>query len=166
MNVRQPVPTKRFGYILARMKTCRVFLTVMSLLFGFAIVVTAQNEKSDNVDPPHALWAAMKRALSAPDGEKYFQENVKDSALPMLIGTVISSSPSDRPSLFVVAITDAATREVTLRLTDDAGKEAHLNSPVMQGSQIRFEGVGAAFTKEPFMLTLEVSTSFRKPRKR
>jgi hypothetical protein len=57
----------------------------------------------------------------------------------------------------VVAITDAATPEVTLRLTDNAGKEAHLNGPVMQGSQIRFEGVVAAFTKEPFMLTLEVS---------
>jgi hypothetical protein len=64
-----------------------------------------------------------------------------------------------------MAVTDSASPEVTLHLMDDAGKETHLNGPVIVGSQIRSEGVPVAFTKTPFMLTLETAYRFKKRRK-
>jgi hypothetical protein len=100
-----------------------VILAASALLCCVAGVL-AQERKADNTRRDLELWAVLKRALSGPDGEEYFREKLKDSALPILVGTLIS---------------DPAIPEVTLRLKDDTGKDAHLNSPVMRGSQIRFE---------------------------
>jgi len=35
-------------------------------------------------------------SLSRPDGQEFFWENMEDCALPMLVGTLISATPSKR----------------------------------------------------------------------
>jgi hypothetical protein len=141
----------------------------LSLLAGPVLLicsVSAQDRKEDQRRPDLALWAGLKRSLTDRNGEEYFQQNVKDAAIPVLVGTLISATPADRPSVLVIGISDPSTPEVTLRLKGDDGKDAHLNGPVTPGSQIRFEGVAREFTKDPFMLTFETLPSFKKPRGR
>jgi hypothetical protein len=53
-------------------------------------------------------------------------------------------------------MSDGITPEVTLHLKDNNLKDSHINGPLMRGSQIQFEGVPAAFTQNPFMLTFDV----------
>ena len=60
--------------------------------------------------------------------------------------------------MLVIAISDSRTPEVTLRLKDDHGEDAHLPGRLMGGAQIRFQGKVTEFTADPFMLTFEVST--------
>jgi|GEM_PF-2653729 hypothetical protein len=136
-----------------------------SLPVLFTESALAQNPKprSVNADPVHELWSAVKSQLEGPNGQEYFQSFLKDSALPRLVGTLISATPPEQPSVLTLAISDASSPEVTLRLTDDNGKEAHLKGPLLRGSQIQFEGVAVSFSQDPFMVTFEVSTSLRKP---
>jgi hypothetical protein len=49
-----------------------------------------------------------------------------------LVGTLISATPADRPSVLVIGISDPTTPEVALRLKGDDRKDAHLNGPVMR----------------------------------
>ena len=135
-------------------------------LLGCAAFTAAQERKPDPARRDLALWSGIKRSLSAPDGEEYFQQNLKDFALPPIAGTLISSTPADRPNVLVLAISDTSTPELTLRLKDDSGKDAHLNAPILRGSEVRFEGAVVAFTKTPFMLTVETSPTLGHPRRR
>jgi hypothetical protein len=127
---------------------------------------SAQDRKAGNANPAQELWSVLRGSLSSPNGEDFFRENMKDCALPMLVGTLISATPEEQPSVLMIAISDRSTPEITLRLKDEKGRDAHLNGPIMRGSEIRFEGVAVAFTKTPFMLTFEASTSLRKVPKR
>jgi hypothetical protein len=127
---------------------------------------SAQDGNADKTRPDLKLWSALKRSLTGADGEEFFRQNIKDFALPVMVGTLISSTPAERPTVLVIGLSDPSTPEITLRLKDDSGKDAHLNGPIMRGSQIRFEGAATAFTKDPFMLTIETSPKFGKPRRR
>jgi hypothetical protein len=73
----------------------------------------------------------------------------------------VSAEPPAQPAVLVVAISDAQTQEVTLRLKDSDWNDTHLNGPLMPGSVIQFEGVPILFVKEPFMLTFGVSMTKR-----
>lgn len=125
----------------------------------------AQNsrQRAVSADAVHELWSVIKSQLTGPNGQEYFQDKIKDSALPRLVGTLISATPPEQPGVLVLAVSNANSPEVTLRLKDENGKEASLKGPLMRGSQIQFEGVAVEFTQDPFMLTFEVSTSLRKP---
>jgi hypothetical protein len=101
--------------------------------------------------------------LTGSQGQQYFRESLDDCALPILEGFLISATPADHPSVLVLGIANPQLPEVTLRLKDDKGNDAHLSGPLMRGSQIRFEGVVKAFSQDPFMLTFDVSTEFKKP---
>ena len=79
----------------------------------------------------------------------------------LLTGTLVSAEPVAQPAVLIVAIADGNTPEVTLQLKDSDWKDTHLNGPLMPGSVIQFEGVPISFTKEPFMLTCEVSMTKR-----
>jgi hypothetical protein len=73
----------------------------------------------------------------------------------------VSAQPAAQPSILIVAISDAKTPEVTLRLKDSDWNDTHLNGRLMPGSVIQFEGVPILFVKEPFMLTFGVSITKR-----
>jgi hypothetical protein len=123
--------------------------TLTLLAFGlFHHPLDCQSTSKD--DPPTALWRAIKRELSGPDGREYFDKNVRDALLPTLYGTLVSSSHADHPDIFLVAMADSSDPEVTMNL------EGRLEKPLPAGTLVEFEGVAVAFTTAPFMLTFDV----------
>jgi hypothetical protein len=98
--------------------------------------------------PQSALWAGIKRQLTGPDGEQYFESNMKGTALPSLRGTVVGVSA---PNLVQLNLSGGSAPEVLLLLS--AGQELP-----RKGSDIVFgQAEPIAFTREPFLLTMEVS---------
>ena len=97
------------------------------------------------------LWLLLKKTLMGADGPEYFEMNMKGAELPPLAGKLVSPTPTDHPSILLLAM-DGDKPQVTLRF-------AHgYRRPIAVGSLITFEGVGMSFTQEPFMLTLGVDT--------
>jgi hypothetical protein len=146
----------------------RLIMTLVSVVLGLHSIASgsAQDANEERARPDLKLWATLKRSLTGDEGEEFFRQNVKDCVLPVLVGTLISAAPPEAPSVLVIALSDLSTPDITLHLKDDTGKDAHLNGPIMRGSQIRFQGAAMAFTKNPFMLTFETSPKFGRPRKR
>ena len=106
--------------------------------------------------PEIALWTRIKAQLSGPGGEEYFISGLKDSALPRLGGVIVAAKPTCRPYQLLVAVKmpDEATMppaEIALKL------DKPLSGAVVTGSEFGFEGVPAAFTPNPFMLTMDVA---------
>ncbi len=103
-------------------------------------------------NPQLALWMRVKTELAAANGEQYFAEHVKDTALPPLKGRIVSHKPAKFPKEIVVGIEKADVAEITLKL-ENPPKGAVKADP---GTEIEFEGTPVAFTREPFNLTVEV----------
>jgi hypothetical protein len=68
-------------------------------------------------------------------------------------GKLISMTPATRPKELVLAVEKSETPDVTLKL------DGPLAGKMESGAEIEFEGVAAAFTKEPFMVTFDVEKS-------
>ena len=139
---------------------------VVAMVLSGATVLLAQDTSNApaSLSPARrALWQILKKQLTGSGGAEYFQQSVKDCALPPLEGRLVSATPAERPSVLIVAISDGDQPEVTLRLKDKNGADSHLPGPVLRGSSILFEGIAVSFTREPFMLTFDVSTSPRFP---
>ena len=135
-----------------------VVLAVMGLLCPGSSG-SAQDRNAGNTRPDLKLWSVLKRSLTGADGEEFFRQKMKDCVLPVMAGTLISSTPAERPTVLVIGLSDPSSPEITLRLKDDGGKDASFNGPLVRGSQVRFEGTVTAFTKDPFMLTIETSSN-------
>ena len=123
----------------------------------FAIVTDAeelvkQEEELKKTNPQLALWIAVKKALIDTGGEEYFNTSVKDAAVPPMKGKVLSMKPTTKPKEIVVAVADATTPEITIVIADGGT----LPGSAEPGTEIEFEAVAKAFTKDPFMLTVEV----------
>lgn len=126
---------------------------------GFVIKTKAQMAAEKDAEfaknnPKLALWNGIKTALDAPDGETYFSSQLKDSAVPQLRGVVLEGKPACRSKELMVYVPGADPAEVkpaeiTIKL-DEA-----LAGKVEPGSEILWEGVPTAFTKSPFMLTMD-----------
>ena len=143
--------------------------TAAVLLFGLLVpaLTFAQTRKPLPLNS-REFWTIIKTALTAPDGQGYFENNLKGSMIPggaggvvLLTGTLLSAEPVAQPGVLIVAISDTKTPEATLRFKDSDWKDTHLNGLLMPGSIIQFEGVPLSFKKEPFMLTFEVSMTKR-----
>lgn len=128
---------------------------------GFAIKTAAEiaaekEEEFKKTNPALALWMGLKKELSGPNGEQFFTSTMKDAHVPggaggidKLKGRLVSAKPAVRPKELVVAVADASTPEVTLRL------ENPLTGKPVVGSELSFEGVPVQFTKDPFMVTFD-----------
>jgi hypothetical protein len=109
----------------------------------------------EQTNPQLAMWMKIKGALSDTNGEQYFAASLKDSAVPKLKGTLVEAKPACRPKELLVAIPEPDQQgnlrpEITLKL------DAALTGKPEPGTEIQFEAVPAAFTKDPaFMLTME-----------
>jgi hypothetical protein len=118
-------------------------------------VKQAEFEK-DN--PQLALWMKIKGALSDNNGEQYFDSQLKDTALPQLTGMLVEPKPECRPKELLVAVvlpdaSQPARAEITLKLDKALSGKPELNT------EVRWEGVPSAFTREPFMLTMDAETN-------
>jgi hypothetical protein len=117
------------------------------------IAAEKANEFAKN-NPKLALWNGIKTALTAPDGDQYFATQLKDSGVPQLRGVVVEGKPSCRSKEILVYVPNPAqpdekSAEITIKL------DAPLTGKPEAGSEIQWEGVPTAFTKTPFMLTME-----------
>src|ERR1700730_1977840 len=111
-----------------------------------------KEEKAAKENPQLALWKSIKDQLIAANGEAYFNDQMKDHAVPKLKGKLVSMKPAIRPKELVLAIQTPDTPEVTLKL------ENPLPGKADKGTEIQFEGIPTAFTKDPFMLTFTVES--------
>jgi hypothetical protein len=104
---------------------------------------------------PLALWMKIKGALADPNNPTYFDTELKDSAVPPMKGTLIEGKPSCKSKELLVAIPlpdqqGNPVAEIALKL------DAPLTGKPETGGTIQWTGVPKAFTKDPFMLTMEV----------
>ena len=113
----------------------------------------------DAANPVFAFWRDfIKTPLLKDDGQNYFEMSLKDAAIPSgannlmkLKGKLISQTPATKPKQLVIGVEKGDVADTTLNF------EEALPGNMDPGSVIEFEGVVKAFTKEPFMLTLEVT---------
>ena len=123
-------------------------LSIVLILASFAM----QGHLASQSEEQTVLWKAIKTALLGPQGNEYFEKNMKDVQLPTLVGTLVSSKPAAHPSEFLVAMSGDKTPEVKLRL------DKQLEKPLQPGTPVSFVGVAKEFTTEPFMITFDVGS--------
>ena len=113
----------------------------------------ANEEEYNKSHPSEALWANLKMALTAPDGDKYF-EMMKGTKVPTLKGRVIKLEPAVKPKTIVLAMEDktnnTTTADATLKF------EMPLAGKVDEGTELTFEGVADSYTANPFMIVFTV----------
>lgn len=120
-----------------------------------ATVVNARRAEADLslTNPELARWLSMRRQLEAPEGEKYFASDLEGKPLSKLRGTVLRATPPRSPREIILAMSDSATPDVTLKLS------VAMPRPVPAGAKISFEGTGESFTKTPFGLTVNADAA-------
>jgi hypothetical protein len=117
--------------------------------------IAAEKEEQIKAQYPQlALWMGIKRQLTAPEGEQYFQSTLKDAQVPKLKGTVMGGNPACRSKEVLVAVpepnqTSTLNSEITLKL------DSALAGKPVAGTEIQWEGIPSAFSKDPFMLTMD-----------
>ena len=133
--------------------------SLILILISLAQPVVCQNQQTPRgYEKQSQLWRDIKEGLLGPGAEEYF-EALKFATIPGGIigvnafeGILVSSTPSQHPNEFLVAMSGEKTPEVTVKL------KSQLDKPLPAGTPVRFAGVVTAFTREPFMLTVEVKT--------
>ncbi|MGP8247345.1 MAG: hypothetical protein ACLQVN_22885 [Bryobacteraceae bacterium] len=127
---------------------------------GFSLKSQAQIDREKQAQfakdhPELALWLGIKAALTGDNGAQYFETQLKDTAVPKLKGVLVEAKPACRPKELRVAVPmpDAKppyTAEIALKL------DAPLAGKPPANAEFSWEGVPAAFTKDPFLLTMNV----------
>lgn len=106
--------------------------------------------------PELALWMSIKAQLADTNGQSYFDTQLKDTAVPKLKGTLVEAKPACRSKELRVAVPlpDAKppyTAEIALKL------DAPLTGKPDENLELTWTGgVPSAFTKDPFLLTVDV----------
>ena len=120
-----------------------------------AKVSQRKEEEFKKTNPQLALWMGIKGQLADTNGDQYFTGSLKDAdvkgenGVKALKGTLVEAKPECRSKELIVAISDATHAEVMLNL------DAALTGKPDTGAVIEWDGQPTAFTKEPFMLTME-----------
>jgi len=120
-------------------------------------VAAEKEEELKKTNPELALWLNIKGQLLAPEGQQYFDSSMKGAAVPKLKGWLVSAKPAARSKELMVSMeAKDQPANVTLKLVNSEGTAIALAGKPEVGGEIEFEGVGDAFTKEPFMVTFNV----------
>jgi hypothetical protein len=111
----------------------------------------AEFEKSN---PQLALWMKIKGALADTKGEQYFTDQLKDSQVPQLRGVLIEAKPACRPKELIIGVPlpdsqQSLLPEIKLVLDKPLTGKPDLNQ------EFHWEGVPTAFTRDPFLLTMD-----------
>jgi hypothetical protein len=127
---------------------------------GFSIesIVDIDKKKSgdeaafNSAHPDIALWRTIRTALTAADGQGYFESSVKDAGLPPAEGAFKMFSArvveQKSPKELLVAV-DSPAGDALLDFTDA------LKGTIDVGTQIKFKGAVDTFNKDPFTLTFK-----------
>ena len=123
-------------------------------------VAAAAEEEFRTKNPQLATWMGVKGQLTDTNGQQYFDAQLKDSDMSgpngtkLLKGILTDSKPACNPKELFVAIpmpnaTGTPVAEITLKM------DAPLKGKLETGGELQFNGVPTAFSKDPFMLTLD-----------
>ena len=112
-------------------------------------IATEKEEEFKKSNPQLALWMGIKKQLADTGGDQYFEGTLKNAAVPKLKGTVVEGKPACRSKELLVALSDATHPEVSLKL------DTALTGKPEAGVEVQWEGVPSAFTKDPFILTMD-----------
>jgi tetratricopeptide (TPR) repeat protein len=111
-------------------------------------------------NPSLGLWKRIRKELQGDGGEAYFENSMKGAALPGNVngvtkfkGKLMGMMPAVRPRELTLAIESPDKADVTLKL------DSALPGKMEPGTEIEFEGVADAFSKDPFMVTFMVEKS-------
>jgi len=123
-----------------------------------ADVEEAKRAQFEKDHPQLALWQKIKGVLSADAGAQYFESQMKDAAVPQLTGVLIEAKPAchARELLVSVPLPDTPRplhTEIRLKLDKPLAGKPEPNT------EFQWEGVPSAFTKDPFLLTMDADTS-------
>jgi hypothetical protein len=79
-----------------------IFVPLTCLLLVPLSIGISQPAKptSAYINAIRTLWLSMKKQLTGPNGQEYFTDAVQYAAVPLLIGTLLSATPTDQPSNF------------------------------------------------------------------
>jgi hypothetical protein len=110
----------------------------------------AADEAKRKDNPMLAQWRDVKAILTGDSAQAEFDAKIKDSALPKFSGKIISMTPALKPKTVVLAVEKDGVADCTLTF------EAALPGKMEPGETLTFEGIAKSFTKEPYMLTMEV----------
>jgi tetratricopeptide (TPR) repeat protein len=126
---------------------------------GFAVKTQAQiaaekEQQFEQTNPELALWMKIKGQLVDANGDDYFKTQLKDANVPQLRGTLVEAKPACHPKELLVAVPlpnaqQPLKPEITLKLDEPLTGKPGLNQ------EFHFQGVPTAFTKDPFMLTMD-----------
>jgi hypothetical protein len=108
------------------------------------------DEANRSANPMLAQWRDLKTILTGDGGQAKFDADIKDSALPKFSGKIISMTPALKPKSIVIAVEKDGVADCTLTF------EAALPGKMEPGETLTFEGIAKSFTKDPYMLTMEV----------
>lgn len=117
-------------------------------------IAEEEQAKFEKSNPQLALWMKIKGALADTNGEQYFAGQLKDSQVPQLRGTLVDAKPACRPKELFVAVPipgNSPTHEITIKLDAPLAGKPELNQ------EFHWEGVPVAFTKDPFLLTMDTT---------
>jgi hypothetical protein len=107
--------------------------------------------------PELALWMSIKAALSDTGGQQYFDENLKvPTQLPKLKGILVDAKPACHAKELLVAVPlpDAKppfVAEIALKLDAPLTGKADQNVELVWN-----DGQPSAFSRDPFLLTIDV----------
>jgi hypothetical protein len=115
--------------------------------------VSERKEKEFEAKYPQlAMWLKIKGGLASAEGPAYFENQLKNAAVPKLKGMVVEGKPACRSKELLVSVPEPdqqnAPTVITLKL------DAALTGKPTPG-EIQWEGVPSAFTPDPFMLTMD-----------
>jgi hypothetical protein len=125
-------------------------------------ILAEQQAEFEKSNPILAMWMKIKGALADTNGEQYFESSFKDSQAPPFKGTLLDGRPACRSKELLVGIRlpdqkGDITAEIVLKL------DKPLTGKPETGGDIEFAGVPKTFTKDPFMLTMEVEAASLQP---
>jgi hypothetical protein len=118
-------------------------------------IAEAIRQEFEKDNPQLALWMKIKGALSDNSDEQYFERELKETAVPQLKGTLMEAMPECRPKELLVAVPlpeaqQSPQIEIRLKLDKPLAGKPDLKT------EFQWEGVPSAFTREPFLLTMDV----------
>lgn len=121
-------------------------------------VANQQDAELAKSNPSLAFWKKLKDALSEDNGQQYFDQGMKGALVPPegappLKGKLVSAEPARNPKTLVLALSDPATPEVTVKL------DAPLTGSAEPGTDISFRGIPNSFSKQPFMVIFDAEKS-------
>jgi hypothetical protein len=118
-----------------------------------------EDEERDKADPVGTIWRTIHDGLTGDGDAAFFESSVKGSGLPSsdgamkFKGKLVSFSPKiGNPKTLVIAVKDTdPAGDVTLELATP------LRGKMDPGAELEFWGTAKAYTKSPYMLTLDVA---------